>query len=288
MNYRHSFHAGNFTDVFKHIFIARILLYLCLKDSPFRVIDTHAGEGAYDLYSEEANRTFEWWEGIGRLSDLKNIDGNLLSLIQHYLACVGIDDKNQSLAYYPGSPMIALRLISPQDRAIFCELHPESSSRLRHRFARDKRVKTLHLDGYIGLGAFIPPKERRGLVLIDPSFEQKDEISLLWPSFLSAYRKWPTGIYVLCYPIKNLDFDRKLCAKFFKHNISRTLRLSLNVGGHSDGLKNTGLLIFNPPFTLEEEAHILLPFLTHVLAQGEDAEYQIDWVIREDKIGGWS
>lgn len=124
MNYRHSFHAGNFTDVFKHIFIARILLYLCLKDSPFRVIDTHAGEGAYDLYSEEANRTFEWWEGIGRLSDLKNIDGNLLSLIQHYLACVGIDDKNQSLAYYPGSPMIALRLISPQDRAIFANYIP--------------------------------------------------------------------------------------------------------------------------------------------------------------------
>jgi hypothetical protein len=139
---------------------------------------------------------------------------------------------------------------------------------------------------YIGLGAFIPPKERRGLVLIDPPFEQKDEISTLLSSFLSAYRKWPTGIYVLWYPIKNLDFDRKLCAKFFKHNISRTLRLSLNVGGHSDGLKNSGLLIINPPFTLEEEAHILLPFLTHVLAQGEDAEYQIDWVIREDKIGG--
>ena len=286
MNYHHSFHAGNFADVFKHIFITRILLYLCLKETPFRVIDTHAGEGFYDLNCEEANRTSEWRQGIGRLSDFKDIDKSLFSLIQHYLLCVGIDEKNQSLDHYPGSPMIASRLMRRQDRAIYCELHPEASSQLRRRFAHDRRIKTFQIDGYIGLGAFIPPKERRGLVLIDPPFEQKDEITTLLSSFLLAYRKWPTGVYVIWYPIKTPDFDRKLRAEFFNNNISRTLRLSMNIGGQADGLKNTGLLIVNPPFTLEDEARALLPSLTRLLAQGEDASYQIDWVVREGVIEG--
>ncbi|MBM3574606.1 MAG: 23S rRNA (adenine(2030)-N(6))-methyltransferase RlmJ [Alphaproteobacteria bacterium] len=284
MNYRHSFHAGNFADVFKHIFIVRILLYLCLKESPFRVIDTHAGEGFYDLNCEEANRTSEWRHGVGRLRDFKGIDKSFCDLIQPYLCCVGINEKDQPLAHYPGSPMIASRLMRQQDRAVFCELHPEASRLLRRQFAHDKRIKTLHLDGYLGLGAFMPPKERRGLVLIDPPFEQKDEITRLLSSFLLAYRKWPTGVYVIWYPIKDPDFDQKLCAEFFNNNITRTLRLSLNIGGQADGLKNTGLLIVNPPFTLEDEAQELMPFLTRLLAQGEDAGYQIDWVVREGKI----
>lgn len=286
MNYRHSFHAGNFADVFKHIFIARILLYLCLKETPFRVIDTHAGDGLYDLNCEEANRTSEWRQGIGRLNDFKGIDKSLYGLIQNYLSCVGIDNKNKLLTHYPGSPMIASRLMRRQDRAIFCELHPEASSRLRREFAHDKRIKTLFVDGYIGLGAFIPPKERRGLVLIDPPFEQKDEIETLLSSFLLAYRKWPTGIYVIWYPIKNPNFDRKLRTVFFNNNISHTLHLSMNIGGQADGLKNTGLLIVNPPYTLEDEARALLPCLTRLLAQGEDAYYKIDWVVREGIIEG--
>ena len=284
MNYHHSFHAGNFADVFKHIFIVRILLYLCLKESPFRVIDTHAGEGFYDLNCEEANRTSEWREGVGRLVDCKGIDSRLIDLLQPYLSCVGIDDDHQTLNYYPGSPMIASRLMRQQDRAIFCELHPESSSRLRRRFAYDKRTKSLHLDGYVGLGAFIPPKERRGLVLIDPPFEQKDEIATLLSTFLLAYRKWPTGIYVIWYPIKDPDFDRKLREEIFKNKIPRTLRLSLAIGGQAGGLKNNGLLIVNPPYTLEDEARALMPFLTRLLARGENAGYEIDWVLREGEI----
>ncbi len=171
MNYRHGFHAGNFADVFKHALLARLLVYLLRKDAPFRVIDTHAGEGAYDLASDEAGRTLEWEGGIGRLADLSGADDETRALLAPYLDCVGALGDDGRPPLYPGSPMIAARLMREQDRAIFCELRPDAFDALRYRFGADMRVKTIHIDGYTGLGAYVPPKERRGLVLIDPPFE---------------------------------------------------------------------------------------------------------------------
>ncbi|CAN2532635.1 Ribosomal+RNA+large+subunit+methyltransferase+J [Methylocapsa aurea] len=283
MNYRHGFHAGNFADVFKHALLARLLLYLTRKETPFRVIDTHAGEGAYDLAADEARRTGEWRGGIGRLADLSGADARLLDLLAPYLAIVGTLDEEGRPALYPGSPLIATHFLRAQDRAVFCELRPDAFETLQTRFARDKRVKTLHLDGYVGLSAFTPPKERRGLVLVDPPFEQRDETERMLKTFLEAHRKWPTGIYALWRPIKNEAESRWLLGALGASGVKKILRLDLSVGGADDDqkLRRTGLLVVNPPFTFAEEARELSAFLAQRLAQGAGAGVEIEWVSGE-------
>jgi 23S rRNA (adenine2030-N6)-methyltransferase len=281
MNYRHGFHAGNFADVFKHALLARLLVYLARKDAPFRVIDTHAGEGVYDLGAEAAERTLEWRGGIGRLADLSGADAQTRALLAPYLDCVGAFDADGRPALYPGSPLIAARLMRPQDHAIFCELRPDAFEALRYRFGRDARVKTIHIDGYTGLGAYVPPKERRGLVLIDPPFERTDEFEAMAEAFLGAWRKWPTGVYALWHPSKDAQAERRFLDRFAREGVKRTLRLSLAVAQGGEGLRRTGLVIVNPPFVFEEEARSILAFLAPRLAQGAGAGYEIDWLTGE-------
>jgi len=281
MNYRHGFHAGNFADVFKHALLVRLLIYLAKKDAPFRVIDTHAGEGAYDLSSEEAERTGEWRAGVGRLADLSGADDSARALLKPYLDVVGPLDAEGRPASYPGSPVIAQAFLRAQDRAIFCELRPDAFDALRGRFARDKRVKAIRLDGYLAAGAFAPPRERRGLVLIDPPFERKDEFSALFGAFLEAWRKWPTGAYALWHPIKDAADARAFFRAFRDNGVKRVLRLELSVGGGTDRLSRTGLVVVNPPYVLEDEVRTLLPFLTERLAQGRDAGFAVEWLAGE-------
>lgn len=281
MNYRHGFHAGNFADVFKHALLARLLLYLTRKDAPFRVIDTHAGEGAYDLAAEEAERTLEWRDGVGRLAELSDMDAQTHDLLAPYLDCLGPFDAAGRPARYPGSPLIAARLMRPQDRAIFCELRPDAFSALQYRFGRDARVKAIHIDGYTGLSAYVPPKERRGLVLIDPPFERTDEFEAMFDAFLGAYRKWPTGVYALWHPSKDAQGERKFLERFEREGVKRSLRLWLAVEKGGEGLRRTGLVVINPPFVFEDEARRLLSFLAPRLAQGSGAGFDVEWLTGE-------
>lgn len=281
MNYRHGFHAGNFADVFKHALLARLLLYLTRKDAPFRVIDTHAGEGAYDLAAEEAERTLEWRDGVGRLADLSGVDGQTRDLLAPFLDCLGPFGEGERPVLYPGSPLIAARLMRPQDRAIFCELRPDAFAALRYRFGRDARVKAIHIDGYTGLSAYVPPKERRGLVLIDPPFERTDEFEAMFAAFLGAYRKWPTGVYALWHPSKDAQAERKFLDGFAREGVKRALRLSLAVAASGEGLRRTGLVVVNPPFVFEDEARRILAFLAPTLAQGPGAGFEVEWVTGE-------
>ena len=278
MNYRHGFHAGNFADVFKHALLARLLCYLMRKDAAYRVIDTHAGEGAYDLTANEAARTLEWRSGIGRLADLSGADAETRALLSPYLDCVVPFDVDGRPTLYPGSPLIAARLMRAQDRAIFCELRRDAYEALRYRFGRDARIKTIHIDGYTGLGAYAPPKERRGLVLIDPPFERTDEFEAMFAAFLSAWRKWPTGVYALWHPSKDAQAEQRFLERFAQEGVQRALRLSLAVAGGGEGLRRTGLVIINPPFVFEEEARRILAFLAPKLAQGAGAGYEIAWL----------
>jgi 23S rRNA (adenine2030-N6)-methyltransferase len=282
MNYRHAFHAGNFADVFKHIFLTRLLVYLARKDAPFRVIDTHAGEGAYDLSSDEARRSGEWRDGVARLAGVE-MSAALRELLAPYLDIVGPLDAEGRPALYPGSPVIARRFMRADDRAIFCELRPDAYEALRARFARDKCVKALHMDGYMGLSAFVPPKERRGLVLIDPPFEQSGETRVMLDAFLNAYRKWPNGGYALWRPIKDLDETRMFYRDLAASGVRRILRLELFVAHVREGerLRRTGLVVVNPPYTFEQEARAILPFLSERLAQGDGAGYEIEWLAGE-------
>jgi len=185
VNYRHAFHAGNFADVVKHAVLALLIERLKTKETAFRVIDTHAGAGFYDLTADQAQRTGEWEGGIGRLYG-RALDPPLAALLAPYLDAVAAANDGGPLRFYPGSPSIVRHLLRRQDRLTAVELHPEDFASLSARFAGDVKVKTIALDGWLALGSFVPPKERRGLVLIDPPFEEKDEFDRLLQGFANA------------------------------------------------------------------------------------------------------
>src|SRR6266481_8178731 len=202
MNYRHAFHAGGFADVIKHIVLVRILSHLQEKPAAFRVIDTHAGAGIYDLTGDEARRGGEWLTGIARLMQAR-LSEKVQPLVAPYLDIIRAFNPQRELAAYPGSPLIARAMLRPQDRLTACEIELVARKRLIDALRRDTQARVVDLDGWTALPAFVPPNERRGLVLIDPSFEQKNEFEKLADGFAEAYAKWPTGSYLLWYPVKS-------------------------------------------------------------------------------------
>lgn len=278
MNYRHEFHAGNFADVLKHVFLVRILLYLRRKEKPFRYIDTHAGAGLYDLNGPDAARSGEAREGILRL--LQNPTRGAQDLLEPYVAAVRAAGAPQ---IYPGSPLIAKSLLRPQDKAIFCEMLPKAAHSLRRAVARDERVKTIEIDGYTGLKAFTPPPERRGLVLIDPPFEQRDEFERIFDALGAGLKKWPDGIFMIWQPVKEPDVVASFC-RAVSGAARNSMRVDLQVetpGPHRP-LARTGLMIVNPPYVLEQEAQIILPVLTTILARGSGAQFLLQHLSSED------
>ncbi len=282
MNYRHAFHAGNFADVFKHVVLCRILHYLRGKPAAFRVIDTHAGAGLYDLQSAEASRGGEWRDGICRLMAAR-LDAPVATLLAPYLEAVGALNERGCLKLYPGSPALARAWLRPQDRLIACEIEPQAAAALGQNLRGDVRIKTLAVDGWTALGAYVPPKERRGLVLIDPPFEQDSDFSRLGRGTAAALRKWATGIYLLWYPIKDRSGPDALAKSLRRIGSAKILRVELNVGPLSDPtrLNGCGLILINPPWTLENELAVLLPALVDILGRSAQACFRLDWLVRE-------
>lgn len=260
MNYRHAFHAGNFADVMKHAVLALVLTYLNRKDAPYRVIDTHAGVGLYDLAGDAAGRTGEWRQGIGALRQAA-LDPALAAVLQPYLDVVAEVRSDLGDTLYPGSPEIARRLTRLQDRVVAIEKHPADAEALARVLAGDRRAKAITLDGWTALRAYVPPKEKRGLVLIDPPFEEPQEFRRLGEATVAAWQKWQTGVFMLWYPIKH-DSDG-LEAALASAGIGKRLRLELTQrGDDGDGrLRGSGLMLVNPPWTLQSEATTLLPGL---------------------------
>lgn len=267
MNYRHAFHAGNAADVLKHAVLARILVHLRKKPAAFRMVDTHAGIGWYDLAAEEAERTGEWRAGIGRLAE--PFPPPVEDLLAPYREALAAARRRHGPKAYPGSPAIAAELLRPGDRAIFNELHPDDRAVLEGRFKR-LQVKVTGLDGWTALNAFIPPKERRGLVLIDPPYEDRGELVRLGTELARAVRKWPTGVFLAWHPVKDRRAVEEALAPL-EGTIERdALRLELTTA-RPDGLRlaGSGLLVVNPPWTLAEEARTLLPALAERLGGTE-------------------
>lgn len=268
MNYRHAFHAGSFADVHKHAVLARILTHLRLKPAAFRVIDTHAGAGRYDLLGPEPLRSGEWREGIARVFAARG-RSELDALLAPYLDAVAAFNPNgDALRIYPGSPLIARHLLRPQDRLIACELEPQAAALLAAALRGDARAKALMINGWTALNAYVPPKERRGLVLIDPPFEDPDDFARLWRVLAAAHRKWPTGIYLLWYPIKDRDAPDALARRLQRSAMSNLLRceLSLAAPRAPGGLVGSGLVVVNPPFTLEADLRRFIPALSALVA----------------------
>jgi 23S rRNA (adenine2030-N6)-methyltransferase len=259
MNYRHAFHAGNFADVFKHALLARILVYLMRKPAPLRYIDTHAGIGRYDLAGEQASRSGEWRDGIGRLAAASPPPA-VASLLAPYLDAIGPIGANGQPRSYPGSPALAQHLLRKDDRLLLCELHGADGAALRSTMARDRRVKVLAVDGYQGLKASVPPLERRGVVLIDPPFEDPAEDKLLAAALADAIRRWPTGTYALWYPIKTEPRAAALLRDLRASGVRHVLETEL-FREPGPGLRGSGLFVVNPPYTLKAEAEVLLSFL---------------------------
>jgi 23S rRNA (adenine2030-N6)-methyltransferase len=280
MNYRHAFHAGNFADVVKHATLARVIAHLKEKPAAFRVIDTHAGFGLYDLAGPQASRSGEWRAGIGRLR-AATLDPAARELLAPYLDAVAAFNPDGTIATYPGSPALAQRLLRAQDRLVACELAPPAAEALAAQMRGDARVKVVAIDGYTALNAYVPPRERRGLVLLDPPFEQPDEFEQLVDALAGAHRKWPTGIYLIWYPLKDARATGRFARRLAQLGIPRILRAELAIARAraAERLAATGLVVVNPPWRLESELNVLLPALAKGLA--ENGQVRLDWLAGE-------
>lgn len=277
MNYRHSFHAGNFADVIKHAVLARILAYLAQKDAPIRVIDTHAGAGFYNLTGDEARRTGEASEGIVRLRNTR-LDDAAEALLAPYRTALEALCPNPD--EYPGSPAITQHMLRAQDRASFNELHEATFQELRQAMGRDENVVVNKLDGYLAWKAQVPPPERRGLVIVDPPFEATDEFEHLAGGAAMMGRKWPTGVGLFWYPVKNINAVARFETLLRETAFPKILIAELHVDAvEAEGpLAACGLAIINPPYTLHDELAALLPPLSALLARRDVARWRLDWL----------
>ena len=285
MNYRHAFHAGNPADVMKHAALARVLAYLGRKDTAYRVIDTHAGAGLYDLDGANAQRTGEAEAGIEAVLAAEAagaLPAAAAALLAPYLDAVRAL-RSGGRRLYPGSPALALALSRPQDRFLFCELHKEERAKLEKRIGEDARAKILPQDGWQALAAHLPPRERRGLVLVDPPFEEQGEFQRMVSGLEAAHRRFATGILMLWYPIKDLravDAFRRDVARL---GLPKTLRVELDFATvrSLDALSGSGLIIVNPPFTLADEMRTILTALAPILARDGKGRARVSWLTRD-------
>jgi 23S rRNA (adenine2030-N6)-methyltransferase len=276
MNYRHAYHAGNFADVVKHAVLARLLVHLGGKPAAYRVLDTHAGAGVYDLGGPEATRSQEWHGGIGRLYGA-SLDPALGSLLAPYLDIVAVHNPSGGLRRYPGSPALAQAFLRAQDRLLACELEPQAAAALKRSLSHDRRAKVVAIDGWTALNAYVPPPERRGLVLVDPPYE--DAGDFINQAVEKAHRKWPSGVYLLWYPIKGRQQPDALARRLRRSGINKILRAELNLrAADAAALTGCGLILVNPPWRLEEELRVLLGGIAPLLAGGDGAGARIDWI----------
>lgn len=284
MNYRHAYHAGNFGDVLKHIVLMLCLEHLKRKDAGFRVIDTHAGAGRYRIDPAEGAKTPEWRGGIGRIfgPDADPLPSHVAARLTSYFAALQSDNPTGTLTVYPGSPALAQSALRPTDALVANELHPDDGAILKVVLAKDKLCKVTTLDGYTALKALLPPKERRGLILIDPPFEQPGELIRMTESLAEAIKRFATGIYLLWYPIK----DEKPIARFHRGVLEVTeaaglppplkVELLLRPLRNPLLLNGAGVLIINPPFQLEAELASILPTLADRLGDAGKGLFELN------------
>jgi 23S rRNA (adenine2030-N6)-methyltransferase len=266
VKYRHAFHAGNFADVMKHVALTAVLLRLTEKDRPLFMLDTHAGRGRYEIGgASEAAR------GIHRLASAT--PPATATAIARYLEIVRSLNAggDAALEAYPGSPLIAATLLRAQDRAAFCELSPVEADALRHEFRRDARIGVHCRDGFEALGALLPPAEKRGLALIDPPYEeQEQDLSQVADALVAAAARWPQGVLMAWYPIKQGVIAARLHRRLRDAGIERLLVAELCI--HPDdsraGLNGSGLVTINPPWQFDQDLRQSLPWLHGLLAEG--------------------
>lgn len=285
MNYRHHFHAGNFADVMKHVLLLQLLNRLNQKDKPYRYVDTHGGAGKYDLSSSEAQKSGEFLTGIHRLVKLDDsIKRNAPEGVQQYLKVVEKMRSNFGNGAYPGSPWFALEGMRECDKATIFEMQRDVFQQLRHNIF-DKRAGLHERDAYEGLLGVIPPKEKRGLVMIDPPYElERKDFPQLVELLVAAYKKWPTGVFAVWYPIKDRAMIERFEKKMYKTGIRRQLVCEVCVWPDDTpvGLNGCGLLVINPPWKFSEDADEALQWLfPHLRMQENGGHAAVRWLVGE-------
>ena len=278
MNYRHAYHAGNHADVLKHAVLARLVEYLAAKDKPFAVLDAHAGVGAYDLAGPEARKTDEWRGGIGLMAEPFAAD--VENVLRAYRAAVAALNGAGDLRYYPGSPEIILQGLRAGDRLIANELHPQDAEALALGYAGDRRLRVSVSDALQAVKAQLPFVERRGLVLIDPPYEAVDETEQVLRTLAQGHKRFATGMFVIWFPVTTEAFVSNFLDAITELRIGNILRAELRVKNthEASGLSGSGLLILNPPFTLEGELQVLLPALAQRLGVQGLGRGSVSWL----------
>jgi 23S rRNA (adenine2030-N6)-methyltransferase len=277
LSYRHAYHAGNFADVMKHTVLVQLLQYLTRKTTPVCYIETHAGAGAYDLQSTFATKTGEYQEGIGLFWN----DASLPGAMQTYLELVRAVNPNGKLRRYPGSPVIAQRLLRTYDRLELYELHTSDFPLLENEFRGARRVRCHKADGLRAAIAMVPPIEKRALVFIDPSYEVKDEYQRVFETLQAMHRRFATGIYALWYPVIDRRMVDSIRHSFEESGIRHVLNLELLIepDDRGPGMRGCGVVIANPPWTMKAGAQPVLSRLAERLGRNGSGTYSIDqWV----------
>jgi 23S rRNA (adenine2030-N6)-methyltransferase len=285
MNYRHIYHAGNFADVFKHVVLVSLIQSLSVKNTPFFYLDTHAGIGEYDLQQRNAQKTQEYKTGVGKCISHPGLQA-LPVLLRDYITLLETWNHakgTQEIRYYPGSPVWVRQLLRPLDRMVLTELHPEDRLRLKQTFLQDKQVAVHHLDGYQALKAFLPPKENRGLVLIDPPFEKTDEYTQIVQQLMQATNRWQAGTYAIWYPIKDKKAVKRFYADLVRSGIREILCCEMHVSDleESAGLQACGMLLVHPPWQWQKKIEAALPSLSGLLSQQDRGSYRMKWLVPE-------
>ena len=275
MNYRHEYHAGNFADVMKHALLTLSVEHLKKKDKPFFLLDTHAGAGMTDLSGEEAQKTGEYRQGIQRILEAAADAPAALAPYLDAVRALG----GEPLQRYPGSPALAAYLARVEDRLAFVEIEHEPGRDCAELFKRDPRVKTHEMDGYRALKAMLPPKERRGLVLVDPPFEDRAEFAALEKALVAAHRRWATGTILVWYPVKDPSVSGEFLERMAASGIPKQLVMELHVmAPDAKRMTGSGILAINPPYPLVADGEALLGWLAEKLAQGPGARARVEWL----------
>jgi 23S rRNA (adenine2030-N6)-methyltransferase len=282
MKYRHSYHAGNFADTMKHLVSIELLNALLRKPGEFVYIETHAGRGEYPLEARETRSTSEYVDGIGRLlASRQQLQGPLRDYVERVLQ-LGGDPESGRLQRYPGSPLLAATLLRASDRAVLAELEPTERRALERALAAHRNVSVRGEDGYAALRGLLPPAERRGMVLIDPTYEAEEEFERVYEALLDSHRRWATGIYAIWYPIKRRETITRFHGRLVRSGLRRILyaELSLYPEDSRVTLNGSGMLVVNPPWKLDESLRTLLPALQRAL-DARGGSTRCDWLVPE-------
>lgn len=274
LSYQHDYHAGNHADVLKHSVLALLIEALKRKDAPFRVIDSHAGSGVYDLTSKMAQHGREFESGAALVMSAADSP----ACIRPYLSVLRQLNGDDALRYYPGSPQLARSLLREQDELELFELHPQAAAALRARYRGDRRVHIHDRDGFEGVVAALPPPERRGIALIDPSYEQKEEFTRVGEVVAACHRRFASGVYVVWYPLIRHRGPDILIDAFRQLQLPQLFHVELEVAPTSDALRGSGLLIANLPYEVDDELAALLPWLERTLSRGARGSTRAEWL----------